>query len=49
LFKPWSERKRNATVLQKELQDKLNKIAGARIAAFQFPHCRARRVCRCNS
>ncbi|MDB6042776.1 MAG: multidrug efflux protein [Gammaproteobacteria bacterium] len=37
LLKPWSERKRSADELQKYLQDKWNHIAGARIAAFQFP------------
>jgi multidrug efflux pump len=37
LFKPWNERKRSADELQKYLQDKWNHIAGARIAAFQFP------------
>ena len=37
MFKPWSERKRTADVLQKVLQDKWNHIAGARVAAFQFP------------
>jgi multidrug efflux pump len=37
LFKPWSERKRSADDLQKYLQEKFNHIAGARIAAFQFP------------
>ena len=37
LFKPWGDRKRNATELQNILQEKWNKIAGARIAAFQFP------------
>jgi multidrug efflux pump len=37
LFKPWGERKRSADELQKYLQDKWNHIAGARVAAFQFP------------
>ncbi len=37
LLKPWNERKRTATDIQQELQGKLNKIAGARFAAFQFP------------
>ena len=37
LFKPWGERKRTATELQKVLQEKWNHIAGARVAAFQFP------------
>jgi multidrug efflux pump len=37
LLKPWDERKRSADDLQKYLQDKWNHIAGARVAAFQFP------------
>ena len=37
LFKPWSERSRSADDLQKALQQKWNHIAGAEIAAFQFP------------
>ena len=37
LFKPWSERQRGATELQQELQKKWNAIAGASLAAFQFP------------
>ncbi|MDB6092424.1 MAG: multidrug efflux protein [Gammaproteobacteria bacterium] len=37
LLKPWGERKRSADELQKFLQDKWNHIAGARVAAFQFP------------
>jgi multidrug efflux pump len=37
LFKPWNERKRNAIELQQELQQKWNTIAGATVAAFQFP------------
>jgi len=37
LFKPWDERGRTADVMQQELQAKLNTIAGARVAAFQFP------------
>lgn len=37
LFKPWADRDRNAIELQQELQQKWNSIAGARIAAFQFP------------
>ncbi len=37
LLKPWSERKRSAAEIQQYLQDKYNHIAGARIAAFQFP------------
>ncbi|HEY3785355.1 MAG TPA: efflux RND transporter permease subunit [Steroidobacteraceae bacterium] len=37
LFKPWDQRKRSADVLQKLLQDKWNHVAGAHIAAFQFP------------
>jgi multidrug efflux pump len=37
LFKTWDQRSKNATVLQQELQQKWNQIAGARVAAFQFP------------
>ncbi|HEX8012891.1 MAG TPA: efflux RND transporter permease subunit [Casimicrobiaceae bacterium] len=37
LFKPWNERKRSASQLQQELQQKWNTIAGATVAAFQFP------------
>ena len=37
LLKPWSERRRSADVLQKYLQEQWNRIAGARVAAFQFP------------
>ena len=37
LFKPWDERHRGAHELQEELQQKWNGIAGAKIAAFQFP------------
>jgi len=37
LFKPWNERTRSAAQLQKELQARWNHIAGARVAAFQFP------------
>ncbi len=37
-LKPWGERKRNATVLQRELQAAVNKsIAGQRVVAFQPP------------
>jgi multidrug efflux pump len=37
LFKTWDQRSKNATVLQQELQQKWDQIAGARVAAFQFP------------
>lgn len=37
LFKPWGDRSRSAHELQQELQAKWNGIAGAKIAAFQFP------------
>ncbi|MEX3920958.1 efflux RND transporter permease subunit [Paraburkholderia sp. BR10872] len=37
LFKTWDKRKRGATELQQELQQRWNGIAGARVAAFQFP------------
>src|SRR5471030_814362 len=37
LLKPWDQRSRSAKQVQTELQAKWNTIAGARIAAFQFP------------
>ena len=37
LLKPWGDRKRSASEVQKLLQDKWNAIPGARVAAFQFP------------
>ncbi|MGH8270552.1 MAG: efflux RND transporter permease subunit, partial [Steroidobacteraceae bacterium] len=37
LFKPWSDRSRSANQLQQILQKKWNTIAGAEVAAFQFP------------
>jgi multidrug efflux pump len=37
LFKPWNERTRSADQLQQILQKKWNAIAGAEVAAFQFP------------
>src|SRR6202035_685869 len=37
LFKPWNQRAKGATALQQELQQKWDTIAGARVAAFQFP------------
>ncbi|OAJ56907.1 acriflavine resistance protein B [Paraburkholderia ginsengiterrae] len=37
LFKTWDKRSKGATELQQELQQKWNQIAGARVAAFQFP------------
>jgi len=37
LFTPWEERERSATEMQQILQQKWNGIAGARVAAFQFP------------
>ena len=37
LLKDWGERTRSAKQIQQDLQAKWNKIAGARIAAFQFP------------
>src|SRR5580698_8908076 len=37
LLKTWGERKRTADDVQKELQEKFNHIAGARVAVFQFP------------
>lgn len=37
LLKSWGERARSAKEVQQDLQAQWNKIAGARIAAFQFP------------
>ncbi len=37
LLKDWGERTRNAHQIQLDLQNQWNKIAGARVAAFQFP------------
>ena len=37
LLKDWGDRTRSAHEIQLDLQDKWNKIAGARVAAFQFP------------
>ncbi|GAB7545534.1 efflux RND transporter permease subunit [Cupriavidus sp. 8B] len=37
LLKPWDQRGRSALQLQQELQQKWNGIAGAQVAAFQFP------------
>ncbi len=37
LLKSWEDRTRSAKDLQRDLQAKWNKIAGGRIAAFQFP------------
>jgi len=37
LLKNWDERSRSAHEVQQDLQAKWNKIAGARVAAFQFP------------
>jgi multidrug efflux pump len=37
LFKPWDQRHRSAHELQQVLQQKWNKIAGGKVAAFQFP------------
>ncbi|MEO6972317.1 MAG: efflux RND transporter permease subunit [Rhodoferax sp.] len=37
LLSPWDERKRSAQEIQQDLQARFNKIAGARMAAFQFP------------
>ena len=36
-MKPWDQRSRSADQLQKLLQEQWNQIAGARVAAFQFP------------
>ena len=37
VFKDWGERSRSALALQQDMQSKWNSIAGARVAAFQFP------------
>jgi multidrug efflux pump len=37
LFVPWDKRKRNADQIQQDLQKQFDKIAGVRVAAFQFP------------
>ena len=37
LLKDWGQRSRNATTFQQDMQNKWNAIAGARVAAFQFP------------
>ena len=37
VFKPWDERKRTTNQLQPVIQNQLNQIAGAQVAAFQLP------------
>ena len=37
LFKPWEERARSSHQIQQDLQARWNNVAGARVAAFQFP------------
>jgi multidrug efflux pump len=37
LLKDWDQRSRNSTKFQQDMQNKWNTIAGARVAAFQFP------------
>ncbi len=37
VFKPWDERKETTNELQPIIQNELNAIAGARVAAFQLP------------
>ena len=37
ILTPWEQRDRDATQLQQVLQQKWNTIAGAQVAAFQFP------------
>ncbi|WP_028536549.1 efflux RND transporter permease subunit [Paludibacterium yongneupense] len=37
MLQPWDQRTRSAHTIQQELQARWNKIAGARVAAFQFP------------
>jgi multidrug efflux pump len=36
-LKPWDERHRNASVVQRDLQNQLNKVAGQKVVAFQPP------------
>jgi multidrug efflux pump len=36
-LKPWDQRKRDATTVQRELQTRLSRIAGQRVVAFQPP------------
>ena len=36
-LKPWDSRTRDATTIQRQLQDQLNHVAGQKIAAFQPP------------
>jgi multidrug efflux pump len=36
-LKPWDERKRDATTIQRDIQDKLDAVAGQKIASFQPP------------
>jgi multidrug efflux pump len=36
-LKPWDQRKRDATTIQRDLQAQLGRIAGQRIVAFQMP------------
>ncbi len=36
-LKPWEDRHRDATAIQRALQDQLNNVAGQRVAAFQPP------------
>jgi multidrug efflux pump len=36
-LKPWDERKRDATTIQRELQNQLGAVAGQRVVAFQPP------------
>lgn len=37
VLKPWDQRKRTSNQLQPLIQEQLNKIAGAKVAAFQLP------------
>src|SRR6195952_2220026 len=37
LFKPWDQRTRSAHEIQQDLQARWNRVAGGRVAAFQFP------------
>jgi multidrug efflux pump len=37
ILKSWGERSRSSNQIQKDVQDRFNRIAGVRVAAFQFP------------
>jgi hydrophobe/amphiphile efflux-1 (HAE1) family protein len=37
VLKPWSQRKRNAAQIQNDMQERLNRIPGLKMSAFQLP------------